>query len=571
MTMMMELGGPRVIGDYIVGPRIGSGSFAVVWRARNRSSGLEYAVKEIDKRHLSPKVRENLLKEISILSTIHHPNIIRLFEAIQTNDRIYLVLEYCAGGDLAAYIHRHGKVSEPVAHHFMRQLAAGLQVLQEKNLIHRDLKPQNLLLATTAATPVMKIGDFGFARSLTPQGLADTLCGSPYYMAPEIIENQKYDAKADLWSVGAILYQLVIGRPPFDGNSQLQLFQNILASTELHFPPDAIKVLHSDCLDLCRNLLRRNPDERLTFKAFFNHNFLREPRPTMNIEQFQLHQSERLTNHQLGGSTSEKISESHSKYNPMVVSSAADETMLLQRKDGKITAGTTNAKVSHLMESIEKDYVFVNSHFTSLEAFSDYFEASVQDSSSHRISLFPSKRTNMEVRDAKQTKDLPSSSTEGLENLKSNKLEACAASCEFAALRKEHQISPLHPSNRLQLLHQYVQIIAELSQEKYNTGLYLESLAVELVVLAIWKQTLEICSSWMASITKSELPGSSSANESISARDINLPQSTEQKINFSDPSSISLWAKHEFIDAVDRAEKLSCHVQNMDSRTSFCF
>jgi len=81
--MMMEFGGPRVIGDYIVGPRIGSGSFAVVWRARNRSSGLEYAVKEIDKRQLSPKVRENLLKEISILSTIHHPNIIRLFEAIQ--------------------------------------------------------------------------------------------------------------------------------------------------------------------------------------------------------------------------------------------------------------------------------------------------------------------------------------------------------------------------------------------------------------------------------------------------------------------------------------------------------
>ncbi|RZB59118.1 Serine/threonine-protein kinase ATG1a isoform B [Glycine soja] len=431
-------------------------------------------------------------------------------------------------------------------------------------------------------------------RSLTPQGLADTLCGSPYYMAPEIIENQKYDAKADLWSVGAILYQLVIGRPPFDGNSQLQLFQNILASTELHFPPDALKVLHSDCLDLCRNLLRRNPDERLTFKAFFNHNFLREPRPTVNVEQFQLHQSERLTDHQLGVSASEKISQSHSKYhvvdNPVVVSSAADETMLLQRKDGKITAGTKSAKgstptiasdklgkavdagahlsnqplVSHLMESIEKDYVFVNSHFASFEAFSDYFEASVQNSSSHRISLFSSKRTNMEVGHAKQTKDLPFSSTEVLENLKSNKQEACVASCEFAALRKENGISSLHPSNRLQLLHQYVRILAELSQEKYNTGLYLESLAVELVVLAIWKKTLEICSFWMASITKSELPGSSSANESISASDVDLPQSTEQKINFSDPSSISLWAKHEFIDAVDRAEKLSCHVQNMD-------
>lgn len=575
----MELCGPRVIGDYIVGPRIGSGSFAVVWRSRHRSSGLEVAVKEIDKRQLSPKVRENLLKEISILSTIHHPNIIRLYEAIQTNDRIYLVLEYCAGGDLAAYIHRHGKVSEPVARHFMRQLAAGLQVLQEKNLIHRDLKPQNLLLATNATTPNMKIGDFGFARSLTPQGLADTLCGSPYYMAPEIIENQKYDAKADLWSVGAILYQLVVGRPPFDGNSQLQLFQNILASTELHFPPDALNELHSDCLDLCRNLLRRNPDERLTFKAFFNHNFLQESRPTPALE---------------------KTSQSHSKYHdkssvddPVVFTSAVNEMMQLQRKDSKITAGTkcikvstptiasdklgkafdvgthlsNKPRVSHLMESIEKDYVLVNSHFASLEGFSDYFEASLQDNSSRRISLFPSKRINQEIGVAKQTKDLSSSSTEGLENLKSNKLEPCVASYEFAALRKEQGSSSLHPSNRLELLHQYLQILAELSQEKYNIGLFLESLAVALVVLAIWKKVLQICSSWLTSITKSELPGSSSATESISASDIHLPQTTQQKINFSDPPSVFLWAKHEFIVAVDRAEKLSCHIQNMDGAT----
>lgn len=588
----MELGGSRVIGDYIVGPRIGSGSFAVVWRSRHRSSGLEVAVKEIDKRQLSPKVRENLLKEISILSTINHPNIIRLFEAIQTNDRIYLVLEYCAGGDLSAYIHRHGKVSEPVARHFLRQLASGLQVLQEKNLIHRDLKPQNLLLATTATTPIMKIGDFGFARSLTPQGLADTLCGSPYYMAPEIIENQKYDAKADLWSVGAILYQLVIGRPPFDGNSQLQLFQNILASTEVYFPPAALTELHSDCLDLCRNLLRRNPDERLTFKAFFNHNFLQEPRPTTNAEQFQSHQSERMAVHQLGGSASEKTSQSHSKghvesfvNDPGVLSSAVKEKMLLQRKDSKITAGTKSVKtstptiasdklgkavdagahlsnkprVSHLMESIEKDYVLINSHFTSLEAFSDYFEASVQDNSSRRISMFPSKRTNLDIGVAKQTKDLSSSSAEGLDNLKINKIEPCVASCESSALR----ISLLHPSNRLELLHQYMQILAELSQEKYNTGLYLESLAVELVVLAVWKKTLEICSSWLAS-TKSESPKSSSAHESIFASDIHLPETTQQKINFSDPSSVFLWAKHEFIVAVDRAEKLSCRIQNMD-------
>ena len=165
---------PRLVGDYILGPKIGSGSFAVVWKSKHRHSGVEVAVKEIDRIQLSPKVSENLLKEISILSTIDHPNIIRLFDAIevsisydplcsfqasllrfiddvfffffflfllmmfivvcqcwfffwgfwflQTQDRIYLVLEYCDGGDLAAYINKHGKVSEAIARHFMRQL-----------------------------------------------------------------------------------------------------------------------------------------------------------------------------------------------------------------------------------------------------------------------------------------------------------------------------------------------------------------------------------------------------------------------------------------------------------------
>ncbi|KAK7381941.1 hypothetical protein VNO80_00517 [Phaseolus coccineus] len=521
----------RVIGDYIMGPSIGSGSFAVVYRSRHRVSGLEVAIKEIDHRQLSPKVKEHLLKEISILSTIRHPNIVRLFETIQTNDRIYLVLEYCAGGDLAAYIHRHGKVSETVARHFMRQLAAGLQVLQEKNLIHRDLKPPNLLLATTAATPIMKIGDFGFARSLAPQGLADTLCGSPYYMAPEIIENQKYDAKADLWSVGAILYQLVIGRPPFDGNNQYQLFQNILASTELNFPPEALKELHSDCLDLCRNLLRQNPDERLTFKAFFTHNFLQNSGSTVG----------KLTAHQSGGSLSEM--------SPTTASG----------KMGKAVDAD-----SRLMQSVEKDYVLVNSHFASLEAFSDYFDASVQDDSLYNISLTHSKITDLDIGVAKKTEDLTSSSSRGLENLKSNKLETCVASFEFTALRKEHEISSLHPSNRLELLHQYVKILKELSHQKYGTGMYLESLAVELVVLAIGKKALEISNSWLASLTGNELPGSSSSNESIPSINMELSQTSEPKIDFSDPPSVSMWAKHEFIVAVDRAEKLSSRIQNMD-------
>lgn len=115
------------------------------------------------------------------------------------------------------------------------------------------------------------------------------------------------------------------------------------------------------------------------------------------------------------------------------------------------------------MQSIEKDYVLVNSHF-----FSDYFEASVQDNPLSRVSICPSKRTNLEIGVAKQTKDLSSSSTDGLDNFKSNELKALVASCEFSALRKEQGISSLHPSNRLELLHQYVQVLGELSQEKVS-------------------------------------------------------------------------------------------------------
>ncbi|OIV95176.1 hypothetical protein TanjilG_21566 [Lupinus angustifolius] len=518
----MEFMGPtRLIGDYIVGPKIGSGSFAIVYRSTHRHTGLE----------------------------------------------IYLVLEYCGGGDLAAYIRRRGKVSEATARHFMRQLAAGLQVLQEKHLIHRDLKPQNLLLTSTSATPFLKIGDFGFARSLTPQGLADTLCGSPLYMAPEIIQNHKYDAKADLWSVGAILFQLVTGRPPFEGNSQYQLFQNILKSTKLRFPPSALRELHSDCLDLCRRLLQQKPVERLTFKEFFDHNFLKEPRSIMHVEQPSLHPSVI--------SASNEVSQSHYGHrlksfvdDSKVVISPPDETVLLQRSNDSVHF-SKQREVSDLMESIERSYVLVDSQSESSEAFSVFSEASMQDNSTSRVSIYSSKRTNVEIGFAKQINDPSSCYADGLENSKRNEAAELASSSAFVALSKVHQISSPCPSNRIKLLHLYVQILAELSHEKYSAGVYLESFAIKLVVLAIWKKALEICNSWLASNNKGLLHGKTSANESkipYESGNVCTSQNTEQKINFSDPSSVSLWIKQEFIVAIDCAERLSCHIQNMDAK-----
>ena len=131
--------------------------------------------------------------------------------------------------------------------------AMGLEEMRSKNVIHRDLKPQNLLLSHDGPDAVLKIADFGFARSLT-QGMAETLCGSPLYMAPEILRYQKYDAKADLWSVGTILYEMVTGRPPFGGNNPLQLLGNI-ERTEARIPPPIAKTLSLECVELCLFLL----------------------------------------------------------------------------------------------------------------------------------------------------------------------------------------------------------------------------------------------------------------------------------------------------------------------------
>ncbi|KAK8565634.1 hypothetical protein V6N12_059190 [Hibiscus sabdariffa] len=595
MTMRVDFGGPgpsqaRLVGDYILGPRIGSGSFAVVWRSRHRQHGFEVAVKEIDKKLLSSKVSENLLKEISILSTINHPNIIQLFESIETEDRIFLVLEYCDGGDLAAYINQHGKVSEEIARHFMRHLAAGLQVLQEKHLIHRDLKPQNLLLSTKGATPQLKIGDFGFARSLTPEDLAATLCGSPLYMAPEIIQNKKYDAKADLWSVGAILFQLVTGKPPFNGNNQLQLFQNILRSTELQFPEGALQELHPDCVDLCRSLLRHNPVERLTFREFFNHKFLGVASKRVDVELNTSHlQSESMVEQfNSSGKKSPLPSGDHmeaSRRNKKSASSSGCGTVShtecggssgIKGAHGAVPLVVCDSKKSidyqcrsdqlkaDSMESIEKEYVLVDPHSTSMETFSYYLETSLQDYSTLKCQA---KKSDQESAVSLVTKETAGSSAGSANNPQVLGSDQQTTSSESAILREVQKLNILHPSTRLQLLHQYAEAIAELAQEKYNAGLFLESFSIELVVLAIWKKALQICDSWIAFAPDNESHGSNSANQTTTnvRGHTDLAPNSEFGADLNRPSSACIWAEQGFIVACDRTEKLSCHFQDMDA------
>ncbi|XP_073668619.1 serine/threonine-protein kinase ULK1 isoform X2 [Paramisgurnus dabryanus] len=257
---------------------IGHGAFAVVFKGRNREKhDWEVAVKCINKKNLA-KSQTLLGKEIKILKELKHENIVALHDFQETASSVYLVMEYCNGGDLADYLHSKGTLSEDTIRVFLQQIAGAMRVLQGKGIIHRDLKPQNILLSHPAGrkshsnNTCIKIADFGFARYLQNNMMAATLCGSPMYMAPEVIMSQNYDAKADLWSIGTIVFQCLTGKAPFQASSPQDL--RLFYEKNKTLSPNIPRETSSHLRHLLLGLLQRNHKDRMDFDEFFKHPFL---------------------------------------------------------------------------------------------------------------------------------------------------------------------------------------------------------------------------------------------------------------------------------------------------------
>ncbi|XP_019199906.1 PREDICTED: serine/threonine-protein kinase ATG1t isoform X2 [Ipomoea nil] len=270
--IVMEESEVGSIGEYAILCRLGGGAVSQVWKAEHKRSGQVVALKQIRLSNLTPHLNNSLHSSLTFLSSVNHPNIIRLFHFFQAEDCVVMVLEFCDGGNLASYIHHHGRVQQCVAKGFIQQLGAGLQLLNSHRIIHRDLKPENILLSFCENGPVLKIADFGLSRTLNPDEYAETVCGTPFYMAPEVLQFQRYNEKVDMWSVGAILFELLNGYPPFCGRSNVQ---NIKSCTRLPFSELILTELHPDCIDLCSRLLSIDPEKRLSFKEFYQHRFLK--------------------------------------------------------------------------------------------------------------------------------------------------------------------------------------------------------------------------------------------------------------------------------------------------------
>lgn len=264
------------IGNYIFQKTVGEGNFAKVKLAKHKITGAEVAVKIIDKTQLDEKKLGKLYREVRIMKMLHHPNIVKLYEVIETKCTVFLVMEYASGGELYDYLVVHGKMKEKDARAKFRQILSAVSYCHKKRVIHRDLKAENLLLDSNLD---IKIADFGFSNYFDPDSKLDTFCGSPPYAAPELFQGRRYTGpEVDIWSLGVILYVLTTGCLPFDGKN-LQEMRESVCRGKYRIP----FYLSDTCEKLLRKFLIRDPYKRSTLDMLIDDPWINESYPESPI------------------------------------------------------------------------------------------------------------------------------------------------------------------------------------------------------------------------------------------------------------------------------------------------
>eukprot|EP00551_Chaetoceros_affinis_P008224 CAMPEP_0203664150 /NCGR_PEP_ID=MMETSP0090-20130426/1616_1 /ASSEMBLY_ACC=CAM_ASM_001088 /TAXON_ID=426623 /ORGANISM="Chaetoceros affinis, Strain CCMP159" /LENGTH=380 /DNA_ID=CAMNT_0050527287 /DNA_START=163 /DNA_END=1305 /DNA_ORIENTATION=+ len=256
-------GGKSYSDDYTTGKVLGEGAFSKVKEAKNNANNQVYAVKIINRPSLSEEDLKGLQQEIAILQEIDHPHIIKLYNVYHEPAKIYLVTELMSGGELFDRIVQKEYYSEQEARDVCRILFAALNYCHDRKVAHRDLKPENLLLYSRDDDNNIKIADFGFAKKCPSSHCCLTQCGTPGYVAPEILSGIPYGTKADMWSIGVILYILLAGYPPFNGNNQRELFR-LIKKGRYVFHEQYWGSISDDAKDLVSKLLVVDPKDRLT-------------------------------------------------------------------------------------------------------------------------------------------------------------------------------------------------------------------------------------------------------------------------------------------------------------------
>ncbi|KAK9876178.1 hypothetical protein WA026_011296 [Henosepilachna vigintioctopunctata] len=275
---------------------LGSGQFGIVYGGVHRKTARSVAIKVIDKLRFPTKQEAQLKNEVSILQNLSHPGVVNLERMFETPERIFVVMEKLKGDMLEMILsHENGRLTERVTKFLITQILIALKHLHSKNIVHCDLKPENVLLSSNAEFPQVKLCDFGFARIIGEKSFRRSVVGTPAYLAPEVLRNKGYNRSLDMWSVGVIVYVSLSGTFPFnedeDINEQIQ-------NAAFMYPPNPWKEISSDAIDLINNLLQVKQRKRYTVDKSLQHIWLQDYQTWCDLRVLENHIGARYITHE---------------------------------------------------------------------------------------------------------------------------------------------------------------------------------------------------------------------------------------------------------------------------------
>jgi len=261
--------------DYEVRKKLGEGNFALVRLCTRKRDKKDFAVKIIHRKRMSkPKQQVALEREIEILMSVDHPNCVKLQDIRETQNHVYLVLELCEGGELFDMICKAGKFTELQAVRVIEQITSALLYLHNRGIVHRDIKPENILLLEKSADSVVKLTDFGLANKIEgPINGLKTSCGTLYYAAPEVLGPGPYQASIDYWSLGVVLYVLLVGYLPFYHDAREETI-NQIRRARVHFDMKDWGNISVQARDIIRKLLTKDAKSRLNGETLMAHEWM---------------------------------------------------------------------------------------------------------------------------------------------------------------------------------------------------------------------------------------------------------------------------------------------------------
>eukprot|EP01128_Nolandella_sp_AFSM9_P012850 TRINITY_DN9689_c0_g1_i1.p1 TRINITY_DN9689_c0_g1~~TRINITY_DN9689_c0_g1_i1.p1 ORF type:complete len:382 (+),score=129.78 TRINITY_DN9689_c0_g1_i1:58-1146(+) len=258
--------------DYEIGDELGRGGFSVVVEATRKEDGEKYAIKIVEKNVIKEDIKL-LKREIDIMKKVDHENILKLFEIYEDDVNVYIVMELINGSELFDRIVDKGYYSEANTTHLVKQILSAVQYLHDIGIAHRDLKPENLLCSGTGDEESVKIADFGLSKMFDGNEMLMTSCGTPGYVAPEVLMCESYDKSVDMWGIGIITYILLAGYPPFYAENDTALFEKIMGA-EYDFDDECWDDVSDLAKDFIQHLLVKDPNKRFTAEQALEHEWL---------------------------------------------------------------------------------------------------------------------------------------------------------------------------------------------------------------------------------------------------------------------------------------------------------